>query len=57
MNGAGDLVASALVGTLWTMVSPVPAFCSAGALMLAGAAWRMVYQDRRASSAPNHTAM
>jgi MFS family permease len=37
VNGAGDLVASALVGTLWTVVSPVAAFSAAGVLMLAGA--------------------
>ncbi|HEV2446925.1 MAG TPA: MFS transporter, partial [Candidatus Sulfopaludibacter sp.] len=38
VNGVGDLIASALVGTLWTAVSPVVAFVSAGVLMLAGAA-------------------
>jgi sugar phosphate permease len=37
VNGVGDLVASALVGTLWTAVSPVAAFSAAGVLMLAGA--------------------
>lgn len=37
VNGVGDLVASALVGTVWTVVSPVAAFGCAGALMLAGA--------------------
>lgn len=37
VNGVGDLVASALVGSLWTAVSPVAAFCAAGALMAAGA--------------------
>jgi MFS family permease len=37
VNGAGDLVASALVGTVWTAVSPVAAFGCAGGLMLAGA--------------------
>jgi MFS family permease len=37
VNGVGDLVASALVGTLWSAVSPVVAFASAGSLMLAGA--------------------
>ena len=37
VNGTGDLVASALVGTLWSAVSPVVAFACAGALMLAGA--------------------
>ena len=37
VNGAGDLVASALVGTLWTVVSPVAAFGTAAALMTAGA--------------------
>ncbi len=38
VNGVGDLIASALVGALWTMVSPAIAFASAGVLMLAGAA-------------------
>ena len=38
MNGAGDLVASALVGMLWSHVTAGWAFGSAGALMLAGAA-------------------
>ena len=37
VNGAGDLIASALVGTLWSAVSPVAAFSVAGAVMLAGA--------------------
>jgi MFS family permease len=38
VNGAGDLWASAMVGTVWTLISPVAAFSMAGALMLAGAA-------------------
>jgi len=38
VNGGGDLIASALVGTLWTLVSPPAAFGAAGVLMLAGAA-------------------
>jgi MFS family permease len=37
VNGAGDLVASALPGKLWTAVSPVIAFSTAAALMTAGA--------------------
>jgi MFS family permease len=37
VNGVGDLVASALVGSLWTAVSPVMAFGCAGFLMLLGA--------------------
>ncbi|HUI57644.1 MAG TPA: MFS transporter [Bryobacteraceae bacterium] len=37
VNGVGDLVASAAVGTLWTLVSPVVAFLFAGAAMAAGA--------------------
>jgi len=36
VNGAGDLISSALVGTLWSIVSPEAAFTAAGALMLAG---------------------
>ncbi|HLY15622.1 MAG TPA: MFS transporter [Bryobacteraceae bacterium] len=38
VNGVGDLAASALVGMLWTSVSPQIAFSAAGMLMLAGAA-------------------
>jgi MFS family permease len=37
VNGVGDLIASALLGTLWTTVSPVIAFATAAALMTAGA--------------------
>jgi MFS family permease len=52
VNGLGDLAASALVGTVWTAVSPVAAFACAGALMAAGA----VYVYLFARSAPSHTA-
>jgi len=52
VNGFGDLFASAMVGTLWTLVSPAVAFVSAAALMAAGGA--LVYL--RTSIAPNHTA-
>jgi len=38
VNGVGDLVASALVGMLWTLVSPQVAFAAAGVLMMCGAA-------------------
>jgi len=37
VNGVGDLVASGLVGMLWTYVSPEAGFCAAGGLMLCGA--------------------
>jgi MFS family permease len=37
VNGAGDLIASAMVGTLWTTASPVIAFGTASTLMAAGA--------------------
>jgi MFS family permease len=37
VNGIGDFIASALVGTIWTTVSPEAAFGIAGLLMLAGA--------------------
>jgi MFS family permease len=37
VNGVGDLVASAMVGTLWTVVSPQLAFGAAAFLMLIGA--------------------
>jgi len=36
VNGAGDLISSALVGTLWTLVSPEAAFACAAGLMLLG---------------------
>lgn len=38
VNGAGDLIASALVGTLWTALTPVAAFGTASILMAVGAA-------------------
>lgn len=38
VNGAGDLIASGLAGTLWTFVSPVAAFGTAAGLMTLGAA-------------------
>ena len=54
VNGVGDLFASALVGTLWTTVSPASAFFAAGALMSAGAAlvlWDCgVYKPRSRST-------
>jgi MFS family permease len=37
VNGAGDFISSALVGTLWSVASPEIAFAVAGGLMLAGA--------------------
>jgi MFS family permease len=37
VNGVGDLVASALVGTFWTAISPAAAFGSAAVMMLIGA--------------------
>jgi MFS family permease len=37
VNGAGDLIASAMLGTLWTIASPVVAFGTASILMAAGA--------------------
>ncbi len=36
VNGVADLVASVLVGTLWTAISPVVAFTCAAVLMCAG---------------------
>jgi sugar phosphate permease len=48
VNGVGDLIASALVGTVWTMVSPVWAFFAAGVLMAAGAV--LVLWNRRSMS-------
>ena len=37
VNGAGDLIASALLGTLWSVVSPAAGFGAAALLMGAGA--------------------
>ena len=45
VNGAGDLFASALVGTLWTVASPTAGFAAAGVLMASGAA--LVLWNRR----------
>lgn len=38
VNGFGDLFASAMVGTVWTLASATAAFASAAVLMLAGGA-------------------
>ena len=51
VNGAGDLIASGLVGTLWTLVSPVAAFAAAAVLMTGGAAAMLFVKERAASSA------
>ncbi len=48
VNGVGDLVASALVGSLWTAVSPVAGFAAAAVLMLAGAGLTFWNATRRA---------
>jgi sugar phosphate permease len=48
VNGVGDLAASALVGTVWTTISPVWAFFAAGTLMASGAG--LVLWNRRAIS-------
>jgi MFS family permease len=37
VNGVGDLIASAMIGTLWTVASPIIAFATASILMAAGA--------------------
>ena len=39
VNGIGDLVASAGVGLVWTVASPVAAFAAAAILMLSGSAF------------------
>ncbi len=44
VNGAGDLVASVVVGALWTAVSPVSAFAYAAILMGLGAV--VIYRVR-----------
>jgi MFS family permease len=41
VNGVGDLIASVLVGTLWTALSPIAAFAIAGMLMLAGSVFML----------------
>jgi MFS family permease len=47
VNGAGDLIASALTGTLWTAVSPVTAFGVAAGLMTIGASAVLFTPERR----------
>lgn len=51
VNGLGDLVASAGLGLVWTVVSPVAAFLLAAGAMLAGAAlvFSLAYQPRKAA--------
>jgi MFS family permease len=44
VNGVGDLVASVMVGTLWTAVSPVSAFAYGALMMAIGAV--VVYRRR-----------
>ncbi len=36
VNGVGDLIASAMVGTVWSLISPAAAFGAAAMLMLSG---------------------
>lgn len=52
VNGGGDLVASALVGTAWAVLSPAAAFCLSGLLMLAGA-W-LTFRNRPNPSEGGH---
>ncbi len=47
VNGVGDLAASAMVGTVWTAVSPSTAFFAAGAIMAAGAAMLLIPANQR----------
>ncbi len=47
VNGAGDLIASGLTGTLWTAVSPVAAFAVAAGLMSTGAVAVLLAHSRR----------
>jgi len=44
VNGVGDLVASVVVGSLWTACSPLAAFAYAALMMAAGAA--LIYRVR-----------
>ncbi|MCC6362258.1 MAG: hypothetical protein IT165_01970 [Bryobacterales bacterium] len=53
VNGRGDLIASALVGSVWTFISPALAFALAALLMLSGAA--LTYWNRP-SRLPTSTA-
>jgi MFS family permease len=46
VNGVGDLVASAGVGILWTLVSPIAAFGAAAAAMALGATLIATVADR-----------
>lgn len=47
VNGAGDLIASGLTGTLWTAVSPVAAFTVSAGLMATGAVSVLLAHRRR----------
>lgn len=51
VNGFGDLIASAMVGTLWTVASPATAFGIAAFFMLLGA--RGMASAQRISNVPN----
>ncbi|MEP6717294.1 MAG: MFS transporter [Terriglobia bacterium] len=51
VNGVGDLIASGMVGTLWTTVSPVLAFGVAAVLMATGAACVAVIKEPRKAQA------
>ncbi len=48
VNGAGDLIASAMVGTVWSLVSPAAAFGAAAVLMLSGSAVMFAMRTRAA---------
>jgi MFS family permease len=50
VNGVGDLVASLMVGSLWTAASPLVGFACAGVLMVAGS----VIMYRMVSLVPPH---
>jgi MFS family permease len=55
VNGAGDLIASALTGTLWTAFSPVAAFGAAAVLMAGGAVSVFSFRVSGSKTDPGHS--
>jgi hypothetical protein len=49
VNGVGDLIASAFVGTVWSVGSPVAAFAAAATLMTLGAGLTLSVPAQRAT--------
>jgi len=52
IQSAGDFIASAIVGLVWTLVSPTLAFGLAAALMVGSLVTMLLHGDRREREAP-----